>query len=174
MWKQNKPRTVCLTDEVFCIAYGSNLDGERMRSRCPGAEEYGTSAICTGFYATIEQDANCCVPVAIYRMTVSDELRLDRFEGFPKYYYKRDFLLPVWGLDGRKMTKRKNCIVYIMHEYRELGEPTEDYFHLLDCGYEYWGFEKSHLYKALADSIGTDAAKQWIEDYCCSEVFDYE
>ena len=99
-------------NEVFCIAYGSNLDEARMKKRCPSAEVFGTSVIggyrllfkqsMTGAYATIEQDANGCVPVVIYRITAEDELKLDRFEGYPKYYYKRDFLLPVWGLNGRK------------------------------------------------------------------------
>jgi len=162
-------------NEVFCIAYGSNLDEARMKKRCPSAEVFGTSVIggyrllfkqsMTGAYATIEQDANCCVPVVIYRITAEDELKLDRFEGYPKYYYKRDFLLPVWSLNGRKKKLRRNCIAYILHEYRLLGEPGEDYFDLLDRGYDRWGFEKSILTKAMEDSIGRDAAALWLAEY---------
>mgnify|MGYP002627281685 FL=1 len=161
--------------EVYCIAYGSNLNEERMKKRCPKAEPFGASVIygyrllfkqsMTGAYATIEQDANSCVPVVIYRISAEDELRLDRFEGYPKYYYKRDFLLPVWGLNGRKKKLRRNCIAYIMHEYRMLGEPGEEYFDLLDRGYEHWGFEKTILRKAMEDSIGRDAAGQWLAEY---------
>ncbi len=67
-------------NEVFCIAYGSNLDETRMKKRCPSAEAYGTSVIggyrllfkqsMTGAYATMEQDANCCVkaPSKLYRL----------------------------------------------------------------------------------------------------------
>ena len=162
-------------NEVFCIAYGSNLDEARMKKRCPSAEVFGTSVIggyrllfkqsMTGAYATIEQDANSCVPVVIYRITAEDELRLDRFEGYPKYYYKRDFLLPVWGLNGRKKKLRRNCIAYILHEYRLLGEPGEDYFDLLDRGYDRWDFNKSILTKAMEDSIGRDAAALWLAEY---------
>ena len=162
-------------EEVFCIAYGSNLSEARMRQRCPGAEVFGTSVIVgyrmlfkqsmTGAYATIEQDANCCVPVLIYKMTADDEQKLDRFEGYPKYYYKREFLLPVWGMGGRKKKLRRNCIAYIMHEYRLLGEPDEDYFDLLDSGYERWGFGKEPLVKALEDSIGKNEAAQWLSEY---------
>lgn len=161
--------------EVYCIAYGSNLSEERMKKRCPKAEAFGTSVIygyrllfkqsMTGAYATIEQDANCCVPVLIYRMTIEDEMKLDRFEGYPKYYYKREFLLPVWGFNGRKKKLRRNCIAYIMHEYRLLGEPDEDYFSLLDGGYDRWGFEKDPLVKALEDSIGREEAAQWFSEY---------
>ena len=32
-------------NEVFCIAYGSNLDEARMKKRCPSAEVFGTSVI---------------------------------------------------------------------------------------------------------------------------------
>lgn len=166
-------------NEVYIAAYGSNLDEARMKKRCPSAEVFGTSVIggyrmlfkqsMTGAYATIEQDANCCVPVLIYRITAEDELRLDRFEGYPKYYYKVDFLLPVWGLNGRKKKLRRNCIAYIMHEYRTLGEPSEEYFSLVDAGYDRWGFEKDCLRKALEDSIGRDAAGQWLAEYYSEE-----
>ena len=161
--------------EVYCIAYGSNLNEERMKNRCPKAEVFGISMIygyrllfkqsMTGAYATIEQDANCCVPVLIYRMTAEDELKLDRFEGYPKYYYKRDFLLPVWGLNGRKKKLRRSCIAYIMHEHRLLGEPDEDYFSLLDSGYDRWGFEKDPLMRAMEDSIGKEEAALWLSEY---------
>ncbi len=162
-------------EEVFCIAYGSNLNEARMRQRCPGAEAFGTSVIIgyrmlfkqsmTGAYATIEQDANNCVPVLIYRMTVADEARLDRFEGYPKYYYKREFFLPVWNLKGRRLKKRRTCIAYIMHEHRLLGEPSMDYFRLLDDGYDRWGFDKEALDAALENSIGYKQAAAWIRTY---------
>ncbi len=163
------------TEEVFCIAYGSNLNETRMGQRCPGAEAFGTSVIIgyrmlfkqsmTGAYATIEQDANSCVPVVIYRMTAADEARLDRYEGYPKYYYKREFFLPVWNLEGRRLKKRRSCIAYIMHEHRPLGEPSMDYFRLLDDGYDHWGFDKVSLDAALENSLGYKQAAAWIRTY---------
>ena len=162
-------------DEVYCAAYGSNLSEERMKSRCPGAEVYGTSVIhgyrllfkqsMTGAYATIEQDANCQIPVVVYKMTAEDEAKLDRHEGFPRYYRKQDFLLPIWCLNGKKRKYRKNCIVYIMWEYRTLGEPTAEYFSLLDKGYTRWGFDQEILFKALDDSIGKKASAVWLKQY---------
>ena len=173
-WKGFRPIST-QDNEVFCAAYGSNLDELRMKKRCPCAEVFGTSVIggyrllfkqsMTGAYATIEQDANCCVPVVIYKIAMEDELKLDRFEGYPKYYYKRDFLLPVWGLNGRKKKLRRTCICYILHEYRLLGEPAEEYFDFLDKGYERWGFDKAILQKALEDSIGKEAADLWLAEY---------
>lgn len=162
-------------EPVFCIAYGSNLCEERMKARCPGAQVYGTSILhgyrllfkhsLTGAYATIEQDANCEVPVLIYRMTASDEARLDRYEGYPKYYRKQEFLLPIRSPEGRKRRNRQFCIAYIMREHRTLGEPTADYFALLDNGYDRWGFDRTILNKALADSIGNQAGENWLKKY---------
>ena len=162
-------------DEVYCAAYGSNLSEERMKSRCPGAEVYGTSVIhgyrllfkrsMTGAYATIEQDANCQIPVVVYKMTAEDEAKLDRHEGFPRYYRKQEFLLPIWCLNGKRRKYRRTCIVYIMHEYRVLGEPTAEYFSLLDKGYTRWGFDQEIIFKALDDSIGKKESTKWLKNY---------
>ena len=161
--------------EVFCAAYGSNLVESRMKSRCPDAEVYGTSVIhgyrmlfkqsCTGAYATIEQDANCSIPVVIYRITAGDEARLDRFEGYPRYYRKQEFLLPVWAMNGKKRRSRASCIAYIMHEYRFLGEPSAEYFSLLDDGYTRWDFDHEILFKALDDSIGKEESSLWLNRF---------
>lgn len=159
----------------YIIAYGSNLDLNRMESRCPDCEPVGTSVIygfrllfkksMTGFYATIEQDANCCVPVVIYKVTAEDELMLDRYEGCPRFYYKREFLLPITRLNGKRMKDKKMCTAYVMHEYRQLGEPSADYFALLDNGYTGWEFDKRILHKALADSVGTKRAEKLLKMY---------
>ena len=173
-WKCFKPIPPA-DEDVYCIAYGSNLNEQRMKARCPSAEAYGTSVIngyrllfkrsMTGFYATIEQDANSSVPVVIYHMTAADEARLDRYEGYPKYYYKREFFLQIRNLKGNLRKRRRNCVAYIMHEYRLLGEPATDYYSLLDKGYERWGFQKTTLEKGLEDSIGYDQAEAWLEEY---------
>ena len=160
--------------DVFCIAYGSNLVEHRMKERCPGSSVYGTSEIhgyrllfkqsLTGAYATIEQDANSKVPVVIYKMTLADEAKLDRFEGYPRYYRKQEFLLPIWNTCGKKRKNRRYCIAYIMHEDRLLGKPSKEYFSLLDEGYSHWGFDYECLFRGLASSIGADEAKAWIEE----------
>ena len=162
-------------EEIYCLAYGSNLSVDRMKARCPDAEVFGTSEIPgyrllfkksqTGSYATIEQDANCSVPVLVYRISEEDEMLLDRCEGYPKYYYKREFFLPVRNLKGRRLRNRRTCYAYIMHENRFLGEPSREYYGLLDKGYERWGFNKEWLTRALEDTLGYNAAGKWLEKY---------
>lgn len=159
----------------YYVAYGSNLCIERMESRCPYAEIIGTSVIPgyrllfkksqTGFYATIEQDANCQVPVVVYKISEYDETLLNRYEGFPKHYYKQYFRLPVIRLNGKRMKEKQTCMAYVLHEERLLGEPSMEYFRLLDEGYRNWEFDTDILDKAVADSIGNKAAEKYIKLY---------
>ena len=69
-----------------------------MRVRCPFAVVLGTAVLDgwellfkgskTGSYLTIEECAGGKVPVAVWEVTGSDEAALDRYEGFPTFYYK--------------------------------------------------------------------------------------
>ena len=162
-------------EDSLILAYGSNLLWQRMAERCPGMEAVGCAWIDgyrllfkeskTGIYATIEQDANCCVPAAVYLVTMEDEARLDRCEGYPRYYYKREFFLPIWKMDGKRLKGRRNCIAYILHEDRLLGEPSHEYYSIIERGYADWGFEKAPLEKALSDSIGEKAALKWLRQH---------
>jgi len=162
----------------FVLAYGSNLNLERMKRRCPSCKVVGTAELpgyrllfkksMTGAYATIEQDANWTVPVVVYRISAADELRLDRFEGCPGYYYKHDFMLSVKRTNGRKT--RELCAAYIMHECRMLGKPSMEYFKLLDAGYAQYGFDLQVLDEGLAASIGQKAAEDYIQTYLSQET----
>ena len=70
------------------IAYGSNMVEEQMAVRCPEAKLIGTGYI-TGarleFYlhATLERTGKKRnrVPVAVWEISQSDEISLDRYEG---------------------------------------------------------------------------------------------
>ena len=162
--------------KTFYLAYGSNLSIERMRGRCPDAEVIGRAQIPgyrllfkksqSGFYATIEQDANCAVLVLVYMISDYDEALLDRCEGYPRHYYKRYFQLSIRALEsGKPSGKRRKCMAYVLHEDRLLGEPSMEYFNLLHEGYERWGFDTAVLEKALADSIGSRNARKYQKEY---------
>lgn len=161
--------------DTFYLAYGSNLCRERMAARCPDAVAAGTAKIPgfrllfkksgSGFYATIEQDANCFVPAAVYRISEYDEALLNRYEGYPKYYYKRYFQLPIRTPAGGRLKGQKKCMAYVLHEERLLGEPSMEYYRILDIGYETWGFDVEILDKGLSDSIGVKQAREYIERF---------
>ena len=82
------------------IAYGSNLNVRQMKTRCPNAKILGTAKMKgwellfkgskSGSYLTIEKKENGIVPVVIWEVSESDEKALDRYEGYPTFYYKKD------------------------------------------------------------------------------------
>ena len=137
----------------FYLAYGSNLNVEQMRWRCPDAEVVTTGMIddyqlwfkgsLTGSYLTIEPMVGCSVPVAVWRVTAADIAALDRYEGFPSFYYKRGFKIRC--ADGRM----RNCFAYIMHEERLAGVPSNSYVHTCLSGYKSFGFDRRYLQDAL-------------------------
>lgn len=145
---------------MYYLAYGSNLSLAQMSHRCPNARVVGVSTIHdyqllfkgsgSGNYATIEPRSGCHVPVLVWEISESDERSLDRYEGFPSFYYKKKFRVSV-HLDGSG-TKRLTCMAYIMDECRSLGLPSAHYFGVLAEGYLRFGFDCKILCDALVDS----------------------
>ena len=106
----------------YYIAYGSNLNIRQMRIRCPHARVIGTAVINdyellfkgsrTGAYLTIEPKEGGEVPVVVWEVTESDEAALDRYEGYPVFYYKKEMELDIRGIRTGKI-RRSKCFVYI-------------------------------------------------------------
>ena len=142
----------------YYIAYGSNLNIPQMRMRCPSARIIGTSEIPdyrllfkgsqTGAYLTIEPCDGASVPVAAWEVTAEDELALDRYEGFPRFYYKAEMKLPITGIRSGKVRMRR-VFVYIMHEDRAFGIPFRYYVDVCLQGYRAFGFDQKKLTSAL-------------------------
>lgn len=141
----------------YYIAYGSNLNIRQMRMRCPSARIIGTSEIPdyellfkgskTGSYLTIEPKEGSRVPVAAWEVSAEDELALDRYEGFPTFYYKKELMLPIKGIRSGKIRMR-NTFVYIMHEDRPFGVPSNFYMQTCLSGYKSFRFDPQFLQKA--------------------------
>ena len=142
----------------YYIAYGSNLNISQMRMRCPGARIIGTSVIedyqllfkgsKTGSYITIEPMEGAEVPVVIWEVTETDEKALDRYEGYPNFYYKKEMNLDIKGIRTKKV-RRRDAFVYIMHEERKLGIPNRYYVNTCLDGYRAFGFDEKYLFDAI-------------------------
>ena len=121
------------------VAYGSNLSVEQMAHRCPHAKIVGTAVLkdwrlVFRFHADIEPCKGYEVPVLIWKISKSDEKRLDKYEGFPKYYVKK--YLP----EG---------MVYVMADGYEYASPSEDYLNVLIESYKCFGFDLKILENAV-------------------------
>lgn len=170
------------------IAYGSNMSEAQMAQRCPDATLAGTGRVngyellfkgsLTGCYATIEKKADAFVPVVLWRISAADEQRLDAYEGFPRFYYKKT--IPV-ETDGGTI----RGLVYIMHEERRFGEPGDWYYQNMERDYLKFGFDLSVLRLGLRNSrvrtkgarvrlismndvqappVGTEGTVQYVDD----------
>ena len=144
----------------YYVAYGSNLNVRQMKNRCPGAVAVGTAEIpnyrllykgsMTGAYLTIEKAKGFSVPVAVWKISSQDEASLDRYEGYPTFYYKKDMVLEVNFFD--REPEFAVCFVYIMHEYRPFGIPTDYYVATCKEGYKNFFFNPGALTEALKES----------------------
>ena len=144
-------------EKRYYLAYGSNLNVRQMMIRCPSARMIGTATIedyrlmfkgsKTGSYLTIEPEEGCSVPVGVWEVSEADELALDRYEGFPTFYYKKELELPITGIRTGKVRRRKP-FVYIVHEDRLLGVPSNMYMRICMEGYMDFGFNYDTLWEA--------------------------
>lgn len=149
------------TARRYYVAYGSNLNIEQMRMRCPWARVIGIGALegyrlmfkgsKSGAYLTIEPHEGTIVPVVAWEVTADDEAALDRYEGFPRFYYKKEMKLPIKGIRSGKVRER-TVFAYIMREDRPYGRPSDHYVNVCRQGYDAFGFDNRILTEALQAS----------------------
>lgn len=121
------------------IAYGSDLHLEQMDYRCHGAkvlykgivENYALvyRGSKTGAYATIIPCEGDYVPVVVWGINEEHERRLDIYEGFPNFYYKKNLLVTLES--GRKIT----AMAYVMFDKAKVGKPSMTYLETCSQGY---------------------------------------
>ena len=150
-----------MTKKRYYIAYGSNLNIAQMRRRCPRSKVVGTAVLkdyellfkgsMTGAYLTIEPKEGSEVPVAVWTVTPKDEEALDRYEGCPDFYYKKEMTIEVEETESG-IKSMKTVFVYIMHEYRTLGIPSIYYINTCLEGYNKFGFDRKPLFNAIERS----------------------
>jgi gamma-glutamylcyclotransferase (GGCT)/AIG2-like uncharacterized protein YtfP len=92
---------------IVNFAYGTNMDRERMRLRCPGARAIGPGrlagwrlTVSVDGYVSVARQAGACVHGVIWRLTARDLAALDAYESIASGLYRRR-MLPVL-VDGRK------------------------------------------------------------------------
>lgn len=134
------------------IAYGSNMNADQMRYRCPNARLLGTGYIERArleFYlhATVERTRRKSdrVPVAVWEISDRDEQRLDRYEGFPSYYIKDTW--KVFMQDGSEI----EGMIYLMKLIRN-EEPHLSYYNGIRDAYAALGLG-SEIRRVLAPAL---------------------
>ena len=150
------------------LAYGSNLNLEQMRYRCPDAKVVGYAYLPDrklvfrgtplGSYLTLDEAPGAYpgVPCGVFEITESDLVFLDWYEGYPRFY--RRGTVPVdhiWDVRTRQelpLTCGKMAMVYLMRSGHALCQPTESYWQTCLQGYADFGFDPQFLERARLDS----------------------
>ena len=146
----------------YYLAYGSNLNVRQMRFRCPTALVVGKGVIKdyrllfkgskTGSYLTIEKAKGYEVPVAVWKVDEACEESLDRYEGYPCFYYKKEIEIDFKSIK-KGLPRHSKAFVYIMHEERELGIPSRGYVEVCLEGYRTFGFNPILIEEAIIKSM---------------------
>lgn len=121
------------------IAYGSNLNIEQMKRRCPTAKICGNGTL-EGWtltfrsmrgpaFATIEPCTGSQVPVVVWDIDKMAEKALDQYEGYPSFYGKKN--IDVLMSDGKELS----AMVYIMNSRSVPGIPSKGYVNTISQGY---------------------------------------
>ena len=143
------------------VAYGSNLNKQQMKGRCPESVFLGTGIIegyelqfkgsVYGAHATIAPKEGSSVPVGVWTIQKRDEKRLDLYEGHnPKgYSYYDKKYLPVQMDDGSTCSG----MIYIMNQKHDFGQPSQGYYDTVWRGYEDCGLDTRVLEQALRESV---------------------
>lgn len=150
----------------YYLAYGSNLNIEEMKKRCPFAKPVGASAIKDYrlvykgtkqiSYLTIEPCEGSIVPVGVYEITPLDELNLDYYEGVPTLYKKHTITVPLYGTPVE-------AIVYIMNPEYSYNLPSNFYVQRCLLGYQNFHFDNKFLKTALENTI-SNIAKELVKE----------
>lgn len=143
--------------KTLYLAYGSNLNLEQMKRRCPTAKKVGTTILedykltFQGGYksavATIKPEKDSTVPVLIWKLEKEDEAALDRYEGWPRLYRKETLQVMLNG-------KKTDVMVYIMNDGYPVNEPSVYYYSTIRKGYKDNNLDVKSLDKAVDEVIG--------------------
>lgn len=142
------------------IAYGSNLNLEQMKYRCPNAEILCKGIIYdytlvfrgskTGAYATIIPKKGDRVPVVVWKITELDERNLDRYEGFPTFYYKKNLIVKCFNEHMEHFYI--DAMAYIMFDEAKPGTPSMRYLETCSQGYLDNGFDMTTFERFIVNN----------------------
>src|SRR5690554_3570129 len=133
--------------ETVSLAYGSNLNVDDMKKRCPDAKIIGKGILMDhrllfkgeekNAYLTIEKKEGSMVPVGLWRLTPEDEAALDEYEEYPLMYDKVE--LPVTDEQGEVVFAMAYVMRKEFEDNRQFNLPSSDYLQTVIEGYRNFG-----------------------------------
>lgn len=160
-----------MSKKQLYIAYGSNINLEQMKYRCPHSKVVGTSEIKDyelefRGVATIVPQKGATVPVLIWELDERDLPALNRYEGYPRLYRREEM---TFELNGKTYTG----MAYLMN-YGELAPPSRQYYNTILQGYRKNGLDEKYLQTALENSLYIEHSVSDSFDEDEFEDYDYD
>lgn len=153
---------------MLYVAYGSNMNKEQMRKRCPKATFNAVglaqdSEFIFNHVATLHEQVGSTAPVVLWNMSDEDEKIMDVYEGFPHKYHKEQITVKLDS--GEYVTG----IAYVMNDTQHLGIPTDAYYNRIAKGYTDAGFDVKLLEaaydRAVEYEVDRNQTSFWDIDY---------
>ncbi len=133
---------------MLYFAYGSNLNHFQIKRRCKDSiyikkiklKNFRLTFRSKYRAADIQHKKNSIVPGGLFKISKSDEKKLDVYEDFPNLYKK--YYFSYYG---------KKVMTYTMVKKTPFKFPTEKYLKIVKRGYKDCNLEKKYLVRALKD-----------------------
>ncbi|MBQ7257425.1 MAG: gamma-glutamylcyclotransferase [Abditibacteriota bacterium] len=144
-------------------AYGSNMNEEQMKKRCPQSELMGIGYLKDYKlkflkYANIVPSVGDNIPVMLWKINDSDEKELDGHEGVNETEKISHYVKRYLSVEFEEQII-DNVLVYIMNEEKKkriylIKEyiPSTEYFYRIYSGYEKFNLSCEPLFKALFET----------------------
>ena len=129
---------------MLYFAYGSNLHHLQMKKRCKDSiflKKINLKDFRLTFrnmYADIEFKKNLIVTGALFKISKSDEKKLDMYEDYPTVYKKHYFTY-----------YRNKVMTYTMTQKTKFTFPSERYLNIIKRGYKDCKLDIKYLKKSL-------------------------
>lgn len=131
---------------MYYFAYGSNLDKQQMKERCPDCKPLhpavlpnyklifaGWSRQWKGGVASVRRMTGQKVSGAVYEINERDLAKLDKYEGYPTQYNRIKVM--IFDEDGTSL----EAFTYLMTGNVEEAAPSREYAQIMERGYRDWG-----------------------------------
>ncbi len=134
---------------TYYLAYGMNTNLLSMAQRCPAARSLGkvilnNHKLSFRHFCDIEYKQGHNIECALWSISDDCERSLDRLEGYPEYYLKKE-------VDVIFQDKKIKAMIYYMADRYALSLPSEYYFQMVLEGYQSHGMNTTALFTAIDD-----------------------
>jgi len=133
----------------FYLAYGMNTNLSSMAFRCPDARSLGkvelkNHKLAFKLYCDAVKQSNTAMECVLWSITDACEISLDRLEGYPHFYKKKEV-----SVQHNDRTVR--AMLYYMPAHFEMATPSQGYVDMVATGYQEHDISTEQIIKALEE-----------------------